>query len=344
MVKAMNSVVSPDIDRMKGRAPGGMWWVAWRQHRLTVLVSTGLLLATTLGVAVFRWIYTATIPADLDSCRDPSCAAIFDQVAVFQQNWIYLRVLLETLPVLVGAVIGASVIAQERDRGTQVFALTQSVSRTRWYLTKCALVLTPATAAAVLAGLAARWAVDVAPSVESPVPMSTPGFQVTGLVPAAFLLLSFGLSAVVGSLLRSTLGAIVLGLAASTVAVVILGYWSYLSLVPENQASTPLTVDNVYGSVYLDSMTPGSLVRRMGYAGADGHELVADDCRVIATGDLARADSVKCLQGHGVTDRLIIYVDGSRYGQLVATLGAGCAAVAALGIGFGLRRLQRRVL
>ena len=339
-----NELVSVPTADVQGRAPGGMWWVAWRQHRLTVVVGAGLLVVTALASAVFRWSYTTTIMVDPSACLDAQCVRIWQQVAGFQASWVYLRMLLLTLPALVGVVLGASIVAQERDRGTQVFALTQSVGRARWYLTKCAVVLVPAVAAAVLAGLTADWAIAAAPGVESPLPMQAPRFQITGLVPGAFLLLSFGLAVAVGSLIRSGLGAVIVGLVVASSAVVVLGVWWYLALVPEDRARLPLTIDNVYGSVYLDTMTPGSLVRRMGYAGAGGAEMsFVDACRESGRAAQPAAD-VRCLAQHGVTDRLIVYVDGSRYAQLVATLGGACATVAGLGIGFGLWRLRRQVL
>ena len=161
---------------------------------------------------------------------------------------------------------------------------------------------------------------------------------------AQILLLSFGLAVAVGSLIRSGLGAVIVGLVVASSAVVVLGVWWYLALVPEDRARLPLTIDNVYGSVYLDTMTPGSLVRRMGYAGAGGAEMsFVDACRESGRAAQPAAD-VRCLAQHGVTDRLIVYVDGSRYAQLVATLGGACATVAGLGIGFGLWRLRRQVL
>lgn len=122
----------------RGLAPGGMWWVAWRQHRLVVLIGVGVLALLILPVLVFRLRYNAAVSFDPATCRRLVatrsdaylCQSMWDTVSAYQTAWSYLRLPLLGLPVLLGGIAGGALISQEHDRGTHTFALTQSVSRT----------------------------------------------------------------------------------------------------------------------------------------------------------------------------------------------------------------------
>jgi hypothetical protein len=103
-----------------------MAWVTWRQHRSALTGAAAL----AVGVAVLLWIaglrlhhaYAAAI-----SCHPAgsfACGALintFDGTEGFLSNGLVLQV----VPALIGAFIGAPVLARELENGTIRFAWTQ---------------------------------------------------------------------------------------------------------------------------------------------------------------------------------------------------------------------------
>src|SRR5262249_6328234 len=131
--------------RPRGRGGGLMLWVTWRHHRtqaaacLTLVVAASLLLYV-LGTAMHTaW---AGSPA---GCLIPNAASDCDTVLTdFQTRFAgsteQLLGWLNLLPPLVGAFIGAPLIAREFETGTWRLAFTQAVPRTRWLTTKVLLL------------------------------------------------------------------------------------------------------------------------------------------------------------------------------------------------------------
>ena len=333
----------------QGRAPGGMWWVAGRQHRLVVMISVGVLTLLTLSMLVFRLRYNAAVPIDAATCRSLTttksdayrCQSVWDTISAYQSAWSYLRLPLLGLPVLLGGIAGGALISQERDRGTHIFALTQSVSRTRWYSTKCVTVAVPLVIAQSVAGLVAGWA-GSAPGLEGASKLDIPYFQITGLVPAALLLLSFGVAVAVGVFIRSTLPAVTAGLTLAALAVIALGYVAYPNLVPHSRIAAPV------GQGVYPVAPQGSFEVSHGYAGSAGHAIALTGCPGLERSQIpgvertSNAPSNDCLQNQGITQQFVIYIDPARITQLIATLWAAAAAAASASIGIGLWRIRRQ--
>jgi hypothetical protein len=125
--------------------------VTWRQHRFALLGVVTLLGA----LAVYLWIvglqlhraYAAAIachPAGSPACQDLINA--FNGMDTFLANGS----IMQALPVLIGAFVGAPVLARELETGTYRYAWTQGFGRWRWTLAKLvplAIAVTAATAA-----------------------------------------------------------------------------------------------------------------------------------------------------------------------------------------------------
>src|SRR5258708_33758015 len=115
-----------------------MAWVTWRQHRFA-LAGVAVFLG---ALAVGMWIggtgrrpaHAAAIAA-CQSASSPGCPGTiidFDGTNGFLSNGF----ILQAVPVLIGAFVGAPVLARELEAGTFRFAWTQGFGRWRWVLAK----------------------------------------------------------------------------------------------------------------------------------------------------------------------------------------------------------------
>ncbi len=146
-----------------------MIWLTWRQHRGQVIVlAAGLALLGAVLLLTGAQMHGAFRDTGLERCLerqgDPAfvavptsgCVDLGDQFAArfFNQRLLAL-VLFIVLPVLAGMFLGAPVIARELEQGTHQLVWTQGVSRTRWAVTKIALL------AAILAVVSGAFALIV---------------------------------------------------------------------------------------------------------------------------------------------------------------------------------------
>src|SRR5580692_12252253 len=127
--------------------------VIWRQHRYALLGVVALLgaLALYLGVAgtSMHHAYATAL-----ACRPASSYTCQNQVVDFNTAYAptaqLVGVLLMAVPMLIGAFVGAPVLARELETGTFRYAWTQGFGRQRWTLAKLAalaVVLAAATGA-----------------------------------------------------------------------------------------------------------------------------------------------------------------------------------------------------
>jgi hypothetical protein len=138
---------------------------------------------------------------------------------------------------IIGALIGAPLVAREVEQRTQLAAWTQSVSRRRWYITKIAALTAALAVAGLAAGAANAWlqhqlaAGDTTSSRWS-------WFVSTHLALAGEAALAFALGVAFGALLRRTLPAI--GAAVAGFAVLLLAArWTVQALTPATNTTGP---------------------------------------------------------------------------------------------------------
>lgn len=328
-----------------GGAPGGMWWVAWRQHRLLVVVGVGLLGAQIAAMMVLRLLYDADlrdIGFNEDSCASALpddqalCSAGWSAISGYSGTWALIRLTLLGLPIAFGALAGAAILAPDRERGTFIFALTQSIGRARWYWTKLVVVVTPLVLAMLVAGLVAQWVV-AAPGLGASSPLAIPEFQSVGAVPAALLLLAFGVAVPIAGTVRTLAVAMSLSLGAVAIAVIALGYVGYPYLVPHDRMTSPAADGTAYSP-----LTRGQYLLTVGFLGPDG-EPRTPTCP--GTEDES-ADPKElwaaCLQESGIVTRYTDYIDESRRNQLTATLSGVCVLIAGIGFTLGWLQMRRR--
>jgi len=317
-----------------------MTWVAWRQHRTAVLAALGVILLIALGLVAMRLAAQSSIRelglADClrDSVPDASCptgaqVVLEDQ---FKSLLSLLPLLLLVLPVLLGVMLGGPLIARELEQRTQLFTLTQSVGRTRWWTALAVVVGVPVTIALLGLGLVVGWARQPLFFL-SPSTLGGGWFEATGVVMGGYFLLAFSAAALFGLVVRNTVGAIALGVVA------------YLVCVPALAMLRPHVLDSVVvsaapGTVMTDTyVPPGSLVLDVGYRGATG-ELVEpryDRCS-------QPIDPLDCALDQGAVSERAEFIPPSRYWPLQFIETGLASALAAAALLLGLLGVRRRII
>lgn len=191
-----------------------MTWLAWRQLRIPAAATAALVALLIFAVAL---VHAGHTPADAESARQliGGLRALAKRVVVFGDVLVLL------LPAAIGAFWGAPLLARELEAGTHRLAWAQSVTRTRWLLTKLALT---AAAAVVVAGTASlalsRWVAPIDAAVAKTgdqgglylARVAPVVFPARGIVPIGLALFALMLGVVAGLLVRRTLPAMAITL------------------------------------------------------------------------------------------------------------------------------------
>ena len=135
-----------------------MAWVTWRQHR-TALAGVAALLG---ALAVLLWIVGLQVHhayAAAAACHPAGSAVCDDMFGSFNvmDGFLANGFILQVVPALIGAFVGAPVLAREMETGTFRYAWTQGFGRRRWTLAKLVLLAIAVTAAAGLFSLLISW-------------------------------------------------------------------------------------------------------------------------------------------------------------------------------------------
>jgi hypothetical protein len=200
-----------------------MVWVSWRHHRIAlggVLVFLGAL-------AVWLWIAGLQLHhayAAAAACRPASSANCQNLIATFQSTNVVLKggFVLQPVAALIGAFVGAPMLAREIETGTFRYAWTQGFGRWRWTLAKLVLVGAAVVAIAGAFSVLVSWyyqpylATGNGTLFSSPSPLSPGLFDLRGVALAAWMLAVFAIGTLAGMLIRRVVPAIVATLAAYT--------------------------------------------------------------------------------------------------------------------------------
>jgi hypothetical protein len=199
-----------------------MWWVTWRQHRFA-LAGVGALLG---AVAVYVWIVGRQLHhayAAATACEpagSPICSVL---ASSFQSMDAHLSngFVWQPLPALIGAFVGAPILARELETGTFRYAWTQGFGRWRWALAKLVLLAAMVTAAAGAVSVVFSWyyqpyfaAGNEGRFLTALSPLSSGLFDLRGIAFAAWTLAAFAIGAFAGLLIGRVVPAIVATLVA----------------------------------------------------------------------------------------------------------------------------------
>jgi len=194
-----------------------MAWVTWRQHRFAlggVVVFLGAL--SVLLWLAGRQVYS-THAAAVAACQSASSLTCPNAIVAFNGTNGFLSngFILQAVPPLIGAFVGAPVLARELETGTFRYAWTQGFSRWRWTLAKLVPLAIALAVAAGLFSLLLDWyyqpyfdAANQNLSLEYPTPFFPGLFDLRGIGFAAWTVTAFAIGALAGLLIRRVVPAI----------------------------------------------------------------------------------------------------------------------------------------
>jgi hypothetical protein len=195
-----------------------MAWVTWRQHRLTLIgvlaffaVASAYLLITGLPI---HHAYTAVAgcrPAGSDFCQRVS----IDFLRTYAPGVGVTFGLLQAIPAVIGAFVGAPLLAREFETGTFRYAWTQGFGRTRWTVAKLTLLAVAVTLAAASFSTLVSWYVQpILGAGDNNGPLYPTLFDLSGVALAAWTLAAFVIGLLAGILVRRVVPAMFATIAA----------------------------------------------------------------------------------------------------------------------------------
>jgi hypothetical protein len=196
-----------------------MAWVTWRQHRVA-LGGAAVLLG---GLAVWLWRVGSSAHqayAAAAACHPASSSACGLLVGNFigsMSTGQNISIVLQVVPALIGAFVGAPVLAREMETGTFRYAWTLGFGRWRWALAKLVLLGVAVAAAAGAFSLLFSWYYQPfftqTFSGNVQIPLGTTVFDLHGVAFAAWTLAAFAIGALAGMLIRRVVPALAVTLA-----------------------------------------------------------------------------------------------------------------------------------
>jgi hypothetical protein len=324
--------------------------VTWRQHR-AALAGVAVLLG-----ALAVWLWRMGVPlhqayAAAVACHPTASAACQNLVAGFNPDGHFMGskgpggVLLQVLPALIGAFVGAPVLARELETGTFRFAWTQGFGRWRWALAKLVLLAVVLAVATAAFGALVAWYFQPYGGASTQIPglfENSPFgdlFSLREVTFPAWTVAAFAIAALAGMLIRRVVPAIVAtltvyaGLAFATAGLLREHYLTPL-------VTTAVSLPGASTEWVLGQWS--TLNGRFAYAGDPPLNLVNQYCGS-SSGKAGPPGAVftQCLAPHGYV-QWTSYQPASRLWPFQWIEGGWLLALSALLIAVAVWRVQRR--
>jgi hypothetical protein len=299
-----------------------MAWVTWRQHRLA-LAGT----ATLLG-ALAAWLWLTGLQlhhayAAATACHPASSIACIHLINSFNamDDFLANGGILQAVPVLIGAFVGAPVLARELETGTFRYAWTQGLGRWRWTLAKLVLLAVAVTAAAEAFSVLVSWyfqpyfaAGNQNVSLSEMSPFFPGLFDLRGVAFAAWTLAAFAIGALAGMLTRRVVPAIAATLAVyAGLAFAVAGFLRqhYLTPLVTSNPNVPVSAWIMSqwwtrgGKFAFAGWPPANILQRFCPAGPSGP---------VGPGGMPKAAGIaECLAQHGGYTQWTSYHPASQF-------------------------------
>jgi hypothetical protein len=222
-----------------------MAWVTWRQHRAAL----GGVAAFLGAFTVYLWLTGLQMHhAEAAYCHPAGslgCAINF--TGRYGETAILVSIALQAVPALIGAFIGAPVLARELETGTFRFAWTQGIGRLRWTVGKLVPLAVAVTAVAGAFTVLFAWYNQPWAAAGYVIPFTARVFDLLGVAFAAWTLAAFAIGALAGMLIRRAVPAIAATLAVYAGLAFATGLWL------RQHYTTPLVTHgtNLPGSAWI---------------------------------------------------------------------------------------------
>jgi hypothetical protein len=209
-----------------------MTWLAWRQLRTSAASTYAMLLLLAILLAVTGPALAHLAATAGNGFLNRAQGSTADST-LYDIGWIAVL----AAPPLIGAFWGAPMISSELTAGTHRLVWNQTVSRTRWLVTKLVVCGAVAMAAAGLLSLAFGWwsspidkaldatATSVAPAGFWFPRMAEETFAARGVAPVGYAAFAFMLGVTLGLVLRRLLPAMALTGVGYVVVQVVMNLW-----------------------------------------------------------------------------------------------------------------------
>jgi ABC-2 family transporter protein len=324
-----------------------MAWVTWRQHRIA-LAGVAAFLG---GLSVYVWIVGLRLHhahAAATACN-PTSAACADLISKFNfmNHALVGGYTLQLVPPLIGAFVGAPLLARELETGTFRYAWTQGFGRWRWALVKLAALAVIVTAAAAAFSLLLSWyyqpyfaTANPDRSLTEQSPFALALFDLRGIAFASWTLVAFAIGVLVGMLVRRVVPAIVATLAAYTGLALVA-----TNLLRQHYLSPLLTrAVNVPGSAWIQRQRWTRGGRFAFTSWRDAPQSLVRACAGIPPGPLGKrpvASFAQCAAQHGYT-QWTSYQPASRFWSFQWIEGGWLLALSMLLIAVTVWRVRER--
>jgi hypothetical protein len=193
-----------------------MAWVTWRQHRVALAGVAALLGALTLWLLITGLQLHHAYGA-VRACRPASSYTCGSTLGDFENSYDatgnLIAGFLQAVPALVGAFVGAPLLARELETGTFRYAFTLGFERWRWALAKLVALAFVVTAASGMFSVLFSWYYQPFFAEGTASPVAPLVFDLRGVTFAAWTLVAFAIGALAGMLIRRVVPAIVATLA-----------------------------------------------------------------------------------------------------------------------------------
>jgi hypothetical protein len=194
----------------------GMAWVSWRQHRFTLAGLVAVLGAAGLYLYITGMQIRHEVP-------------IMGEMFTMNQTKLTLTpiaALFQIFPALIGAFVGAPVLARELETGTFRYTWTQGFGRERWAAVKLAQIAVAVTVLAGAFGFLFSWCYGPIIGVPQGLsPLMAITFDLRGVAFAAWALVAFAIGVLAGVLIRRVVPAMFATLAAWSGLAVVTGVY-----------------------------------------------------------------------------------------------------------------------
>ena len=237
-----------------------MIWLTWRQFRGSAALVLGALTLAAVALAV-------TGPQLADTLR-VSGEDFFRNLGTDDTKKAVFMLgtgLAYVVPAVIGTFWGAPMIAREIEAGTYRLVWNQSITRTKWLVSKLGFAGLAAVVAGSIGLLMTWWAGPLDDAVLSGFtdnsPFSVPRifpdvFGARGVVPIGMSVLALAVGVAAGLVVRRTVAAMALTLATIAAVQVVMPVFVQAHLMAPETITTPITSSNIRG--FMMSGEPGA--------------------------------------------------------------------------------------